>query len=403
MDLLFERHSEYLSGVPTAFERELMFKIDWESRLVLIRGPKGVGKSTLMQQYILKHYGISDRHVLYCSADSSYFASHTLLDTAAAFVRQGGKHLFIDEIHKYEGWSREIKEIYDLYRDLKVVLSGSSLFQLNDGQADLSRRQDIYDMSGLSFREYLWFRTGKKIEPVRLDQLLENASGYCLGIRSLYRPLEFFEDYLRFGYYPYSFEKKNTYKTLVESVANYIIEVELTKFRGVNMVNTRKIKALLNVISEMLPYQVDLSKLSSSVSIDRVTLVRYLRFMDEAKLIRNLFTEIDMITDLQKPDKILLDNTNLSYAFAIKEPERGTLRETFFCNQLSSAGHIVEYGGLQTGDYRIDKSIVIEVGGAGKDFSQINSKDIANAALALDDIDMASGKKIPLWAFGFLY
>ncbi len=403
MDLLFERHSEYLSGVPTAFERELMFKIDWESRLVLIRGPKGVGKSTLMQQYILKHYGISDRHVLYCSADSSYFASHTLLDTAAAFVRQGGKHLFIDEIHKYEGWSREIKEIYDLYRDLKVVLSGSSLLQLNDGQADLSRRQDIYDMSGLSFREYLWFRTGKKIEPVRLDQLLENASEYCLGIRSLYRPLEFFEDYLRFGYYPYSFEKKNTYKTLVESVANYIIEVELTKFRGVNMVNTRKIKALLNVISEMLPYQVDLSKLSSSVSIDRVTLVRYLRFMDEAKLIRNLFTEIDMITDLQKPDKILLDNTNLSYAFAIKEPERGTLRETFFCNQLSSAGHIVEYGGLQTGDYRIDKSIVIEVGGAGKDFSQINSKDIANAALALDDIDMASGKKIPLWAFGFLY
>lgn len=403
MDLLFERHSEYLSGVPTAFERELMFKIDWESRLVLIRGPKGVGKSTLMQQYILKHYGISDRHVLYCSADSSYFASHTLLDTAAAFVRQGGKHLFIDEIHKYEGWSREIKEIYDLYRDLKVVLSGSSLLQLNDGQADLSRRQDIYDMSGLSFREYLWFRTGKKIEPVRLDQLLENASGYCLGIRSLYRPLEFFEDYLRFGYYPYSFEKKNTYKTLVESVANYIIEVELTKFRGVNMVNTRKIKALLNVISEMLPYQVDLSKLSSSVSIDRVTLVRYLRFMDEAKLIRNLFTEIDMITDLQKPDKILLDNTNLSYAFAIKEPERGTLRETFFCNQLSSAGHIVEYGGLQTGDYRIDKSIVIEVGGAGKDFSQINSKDIANAALALDDIDVASGKKIPLWAFGFLY
>ena len=380
-----------------------MFKIDWESRLVLIRGPKGVGKSTLMQQYILKHYGISDRHVLYCSADSSYFASHTLLDTAAAFVRQGGKHLFIDEIHKYEGWSREIKEIYDLYRDLKVVLSGSSLLQLNDGQADLSRRQDIYDMSGLSFREYLWFRTGKKIEPVRLDQLLEKASGYCLEIRSLYRPLEFFEDYLRFGYYPYSFEKKNTYKTLVESVANYIIEVELTKFRGVNMVNTRKIKALLNVISEMLPYQVDLSKLSSSVSIDRVTLVRYLRFMDEAKLIRNLFTEIDMITDLQKPDKILLDNTNLSYAFAIKEPERGTLRETFFCNQLSSAGHIVEYGGLQTGDYRIDKSIVIEVGGAGKDFSQINSKDIANAALALDDIDMASGKKIPLWAFGFLY
>lgn len=139
-------------GVPTAFERELMQIIDWDSRLILICGPKGVGKSTLMQQYVLKHYDVSDRHVLYCSADSAYFTTHTLVDTAAAFVRQGGKHLFIDEIHKYDGWSREIKEIYDLYKGLKVVMSGSSLIQLNDGQADLSRRQDVYDMSGLSFR-----------------------------------------------------------------------------------------------------------------------------------------------------------------------------------------------------------------------------------------------------------
>lgn len=403
MEPLYERHIEYLTDVPTAFEREMMQVIDWDSRLILIRGPKGVGKSTLMQQYVLKHYDISDRHALYCSADSSYFTTHTLADTAAAFVRQGGKHLFIDEIHKYDGWSREIKEIYDLYKGLKVVMSGSSLIQLNDGQADLSRRQDVYDMSGLSFREYLWFRTGKKVDPISLNELLGNAGTFCAKVRSVYRPLEFFDDYLQMGYYPFSFEKKKTYKTLIENVSAYIIDTELTKNRGVSQENTRKIKALLQTIAGMLPYQVDISKLSKSVSIDRVTLIRYLKYLDEAKLTRYLFSEVDKITDLQKPDKLLLDNTNLIYAYSMKAPEIGTLRETFFCNQLAAAGHLVEYSGIKTGDFRIDKTQVIEVGGAGKDFSQISDEDIDHAALAVDNIDIASSKKIPLWAFGFLY
>ena len=403
MEPLFERHIEYLTDVPTLFDRELMQIIDWDSRLILIRGPKGVGKSTLMQQYVLKHYDVTDRHALYCSADTSYFATHSLIDTAAAFVRQGGKHLFIDEIHKYDGWSREIKEIHDLYKSLKVVMSGSSLIQLNDGQADLSRRQDVYDMSGLSFREYLWFRTGKKVEPIRLGELLGNAGAFCSKVRSFYRPLEFFDDYLKMGYYPFSFEKKKTYKSSIENVCSYIIETELTKYRGVSQENTRKIKALLQVIAGMLPYQVDISKLSKSVSIDRVTLIRYLKYLDEAKLTRNLFCEMDTITDLQKPDKMLLDNTNLIYAYSTKTPEIGTVREAFFCSQLAGAGHRVEYGGIKTGNFRIDKNLVIEVGGAGKDFSQISDEDISNAALAVDNIDIASSKKIPLWAFGFLY
>lgn len=403
MDSLFERHIEYLSDVPTEFERELMRTIDWNSRLILIRGPKGVGKSTLMKQYLLKHYEVTDRHALYCSADTSYFTTHTLIETAAAFVRQGGRHLFIDEIHKYEGWSREVKEIYDLHKGLKLVLSGSSLIQLNDGQADLSRREDVYDMPGLSLREYLWFRTGKKIEPVSLDYLLDNAPSFCLRVRKIFPPLEFFDDYLKRGYYPFTFERPRTYKTLIENVVNYTVESELTKYRSVSPDNTRKIKALLQVLSEMLPYLVDISKLSKSVSIDRVTLLRYLKFLDEAKLTRNLFMELDKITDLQKPDKILFDNTNLIYALSVRQPEIGTLRETFFCNQLASAGHTVEYGGIRSGDFRIDKKTVIEVGGKGKDYSQIADEDIAQAALALDDTDYASGKKIPLWAFGFLY
>ncbi len=403
MDSLFEKHIEYLTDVPMAFSRRLMDTIDWNSRLVMIRGPKGVGKSTLMQQYVLKHYGQTDRHALYCSADTAYFSSHSLIETASEFVKRGGRVLFIDEIHRYDNWSQEIKEIYDLYKGLRLVLSGSSLIQLNDGQADLSRRADIYDMPGLSFREYLWFRTGVELEPVSLKQLLSEAEGFCLKVREFCRPLEFFQDYLMSGYYPFSFEKRRTYKTLVENVAGYIIDGELTRFRGVSISNTRKIKAMLQVISVMLPYLVDISKLSKSVGIDRVTILKYLKYLDEAKLIRCLYSKLDTVTDLQKPDKILMDNTNLLYTFSDREPEIGTVRETFFCNQLVSAGHRLEYGGLRTGDFRIDRDTVVEVGGIGKDCSQIADEDIRNAALAVDDIDTARGKKIPLWAFGCLY
>lgn len=403
MDTLFERHIEYLTDVPSSFTRRMMDDIDWDSRLVILRGPKGVGKSTLMQQYILKNYGIADRHSLYCSADTAYFTNHTLVDTASAFVRIGGRHLFVDEIHKYSGWSREIKEIYDLYKGLRVVISGSSLIQINDGQSDLSRRADVYDMPGLSFREYIWFRTGQEIEPVSLGHLLADPNALCLALRKVCHPLEYFPDYLTNGYYPFSFEKKRTYKRLVENVVNYIIDSELTQSRGVVIGNTRKIKAMLQVISSSLPYLVDISKLSKSVSIDRVTLLKYLKYLDEAKLARCLYTELDKISDLQKPDKLLMDNTNLLYTFSYSEPEKGTVRETFLCNQLCSAGHKVEYGGIKTGDFRIDGKTVIEVGGQGKDWSQINKADIDNAALAVDDIEVADGNRIPLWAFGCLY
>lgn len=403
METLFERHLEYLAEVPVAFERQLMHEINWDSRLIIIRGPKGVGKSTLMQQYILKHYRIDDRHALFCSADTAYFSNHSLVETAASFVRMGGQVLFIDEIHKYDGWSKEVKEIYDLHKNLRLILSGSSLIQLNDGQADLSRRADVYEMPGLSFREYLWFRTGKAFEPVTLEELLDNPVKLCVTVRSACRPLEYFSDYLENGYYPFSFEKPKTYRKLTENVVNYIIENDLVRFRNVSSGNTRKILALLQVVSSMVPYLVDVAKLSRTTSIDRITLLKYLKYLDEAKIIRNLYTELNTISDLQKPDKILLDNPNLLYTYAGNSPESGTVRETFFCNQLAGAGHKVEYGGIKTGDFRIDSRLVIEVGGAGKDFSQISDDDIHNSALAVADMEIAVGKKIPLWCFGFLY
>ena len=224
MDKLFERHDEYLANVPMEHIRSMMNLIDWSIRLIAIKGPKGVGKSTLMLQYIKSHFDPDDRHVLYFSADTSYFATHNIVDTADRFCKMGGTHLFIDEIHKYENWSREIKEIYDLHKNLHVVISGSSLLQLNDGQADFSRRLTEYRMPGLSFREYLWFEHGIQIPKIDLGSLLRSPNKFCNNVKEQCHPLEHFSKYLRTGYYPFYFENKKIYASTVESVVNYIIE-----------------------------------------------------------------------------------------------------------------------------------------------------------------------------------
>ncbi|MBQ7691472.1 MAG: ATP-binding protein [Muribaculaceae bacterium] len=401
MDKLFERHDSYLSYVPMEYVRELMGRIDWEERLVGIRGSKGVGKSTLMLQYIKQHYEADDRHVLYCSADMGYFATHTLVDTADRFVREGGKHLFIDEVHKYPDWSREVKEIYDLHRGLRVVVSGSSLIQLNDGQADLSRRMVMYDMAGLSFREFLHLYAQIDIASVTLDELLEAPNAFCTRVRGVCHPLEFFRRYLQFGFYPYFFESKATYLSRLENVVNYIIDVELTGYRALDVGNTRSMKALLQVISRLPPYEVDIAKLSRATAISRPTVLKYLRHLEEANLLRRVYTNLATITDLQKPDKLYMDNTNLLYLLSSTSPDVGTVRETFLAQQLASAKHIVEYAGYRKGDFRVDRDIVIEVGGAGKGFAQIAGCN--RSFVAVDDTETASRGKIPLWAFGFLY
>ena len=401
MDKLFERHDEYISTVSADFVRGFINKIDWSIRLIAIKGPKGVGKSTLMQQYIKLNFAPDDRHVLYCSADTNYFTTHTLVDTADQFCKLGGRHLFIDEIHKYKNWSREIKEIYDLHRDLHIVISGSSLLQINDGQTDLSRRLTEYLMPGLSFREYLGMEAGVHIDSITLNDLLSSPNKFCTEVKKLCHPLEHFGDYLKAGYYPFYFENKNIYQSRIESVINYIIDTELTQFRGLEVGNSRNIKALLQILAQIVPYEVDISKLSRTIGIQRPTTLKYLKHLEEAALIRRLFTQLDTISDLQKPDKILLDNSNLLYTLSDTPPEIGTVRETFFCNQLHSAEHRVEYGGIKTGDFRIDRNLIVEVGGPDKSYKQVQGE--TNAFLAIDDIDSATTRRIPLWAFGFLY
>lgn len=284
---------------------------------------------------------------------------------------------------------------------MQIVLSGSSLVQLNDGQADLSRRIIPFKMPGLSFREFLFFDQGINLPQVSLDELLANPSKFCMMVRKECRPLEFFRKYLQSGYYPFFMEGHKTFFTRVEGVVNYTVDVELVKYRGLDTGNTRKMKALLHVISEMMPYGVDIAKLSRALEITRGTTLKYLKDAEEAKLLTRLFSDLNRITDLQKPDKIYLDNTNLLYTLSDVVPPVGTVRETFFANQLLSAGHRIEYAGYKQGDFKIDGSVTIEVGGPDKGFAQIEG--IENSYIAADDIESAMPRKIPLWAFGFLY
>lgn len=401
MDRLFQRHDDYIRVTPTEYVRDFMDKVSWDSRLVCIRGPKGVGKSTLLRQRIKLNYAAGDRHVLYCSADSGYFSNHSLLDTAGDFVKLGGTHLFIDEIHKYEKWSIEIKEIYDLYPQLHVVLSGSSLLALKSGLADLSRRMLQYDMPGLSFREYLRFDKKLDFQAVSLDNLLNNPAELCFEVRERCSPLEYFSAYIQKGYYPFYFEDYFAYAPRVENVVNYTIDNELTSQCGVDVANTRKIKALMQVISGMIPFEVDTAKISRNLGLQRLTLLQYMKHLEDAKLIRRLFANLLTTRDLQKPDKILLDNPNLLYVLCPTIPATGTVRETFFCNQLASSGHVIEYGGMKNADFKIDGNYVIEVGGRDKGYSQLDNTE--NGYVAADGIDSPVFRKIPLWAFGFLY
>lgn len=282
-----------------------------------------------------------------------------------------------------------------------LFFAKNRLPRINDGKADLPRRLVEYDMSGLSFREYLDFEADIKIGPSSLEEILSNPAAICSEVRGKCRPLQYFPGYLRTGYYPFYFENKRMYRTLVENAANYVIEGELPAYRGLEVGNVRKVRALLRILSQSVPFQIDIAKISRTIGIERLTTLKYMKYLEEAGLIRRLYTELDSVSDLQKPDKVLLDNSNLIYALSGRDPEIGTVRETFFCNQLSSAGHRVEYGGLKTGDFRLDGGPVVEVGGADKTLRQVRKEE--DGYVAADDIESPVFRKIPLWAFGFLY
>ena len=399
MDTLFEKHDRFIELTPMEIIRQWAKSINWDARLLAIRGPKGVGKSTMMRQYIKQHYEYMDRHVLYVSCDDSYFSNHTILDLVNQFYLRDGKHLFIDEIHKYDNWSREIKEAYDLYPSLRIAISGSSLLSLTEGNADLSRRCINHDIQGLSFREFLHFYKGIEMPVYSLEEVLTNPAPLIKQMNSLGRPVALFHEYIKKGYYPYYQENEIDYYQAIQQVVNHTIDNELTKICHVEPSNTRKIKALLTMLCASQPYQVDITKMSVQSGLKRETILNYLGFMEKAKLVQLLYCDMVNVKRLQKPDKIYVDNPNMLHAWTTTPVHIGTLRETFVANQLATK-HNVEYG-KKHGDFLVDRKYTIEVGGEDKDFRQI--KDIPNSFVLADNLETALGHKLPIWAVGFLY
>lgn len=399
MDTLIRRYKRLLAATSTTYIRSLMDTINWDNRLIAIRGARGVGKTTLMLQYLKLHYADDSQSALYASLDSLYFTQHSLSELAEQFYLKGGKCLFLDEVHKYPSWSQEIKNIYDEFPELKIVFTGSSLLQLLNAEADLSRRCISYNMQGLSYREYLKLFHQIHIRPYSLEEILDKSDNICNEVNALCRPLAHFEDYLQYGYYPFYLEGHSDYYTRIENIANLILEIELPQQCGVDIGNVRKLKSLLGILSSEVPFMVDITKLSVMAGLSRTTILTYLQYLDRAKLIHLLYSDNDSIKKLQKPDKIYMENTNLLYALTLKDVNKGTLREVFMVNQLSYQ-HRIEYC-TRNADYTIDSKYTLEVGGKCKDGKQIANSE--HAFIAADDIEYSAGNKIPLWAFGFLY
>ena len=397
MDILIEKSYQKVRDVDTRFIRSIMDKIDWNDRLIGIRGARGIGKTTLLLQRIKRFLG-NTSETLYVSLDNLWFAEHSLLNLVDFFVKHGGKFLFLDEVHKYPNWSQAIKNIYDDFPTLKVVFTCSSLLEILNARADLSRRAIVYDIQGLSYREFLNITQKTDFQSISLSDILENHKEISDEILTKIKPLQFFGDYLQHGYYPFFTEGISRFSYRLEEVVNLILEVELPLLRNVDPAYVPKIKQLLQIAAESVPFIPNIDSLSKRVDIHRNTLLSYLYYLQETQLTNHLRKDISGINRLQKPEKIYLENTNLAYTLAKNNTDAGNMRETFFLNQLSY-NHIVEYP--NNGDFWVDKKILFEIGGKSKSGKQI--KDNNNSYIAADNIEYGFDKKIPLWLFGMLY
>lgn len=396
MQYLVEKFRKKLLHLPMEFQRSLMEDIAWEARLIGIKGARGAGKTTLLLQRIKRQFSDS-RVVLYASMDDLWFAEHRLVDLADQFVKQGGRYLFLDEVHKYPDWSREIKNIYDDYPDLNIVFTGSSLLEILNARADLSRRAVTYELQGLSFREYLHFAHGMDFPQLALSDLLSRHEEVAAGIVRDIRPLAYFGDYLESGYYPFFKEVPDLYAQRLSEVVNLILEVELPQLRSVDVAWISRLKQLLLIIAESAPFKPNISALSTKIGINRETLLAYLHHLSESGLTRHLYKTGKGVSRLQKPDKIYLENTNLAYTVRPSAPDTGTIRETFFANQL---GYRHELSYPKSGDFYVDRQYLFEVGGQNKSNKQLEG---GPGFLALDQIELGYQNRIPLWLFGFLY
>lgn len=394
---LYINSDRLVASISMQHKRYLYGEINWDNRMICIKGARGVGKTTMLKQYLREHY-MADHTALYVSLDDFWFTNHHLIDVAEYHYLHGGKVLFLDEVHHYPfaTWSMELKNIYDRYPEMKVVFTGSSMLQMDNSLADLSRRCVFYEMYGMSFREYLEFNGIINIPKVSLDDLLKNYLAIGMEITSEIKVLSHFLNYLHYGYYPFYTEVTTSYEKILQQIATNIIEVDLPAVEKIEYSTVVKLKRLFALISQMVPFSVNLTELSKVIETPRQSINKMLVLLQKAALVNLLYNGKNTMGQLTKPEKVYLENPNLMYALTPRA-DIGNIRETFFANHLMRS-HEVTFSG--NGDFLIDSRYTFEVGGKNKKFDQI--KDVPNSFLAIDDIETGYGYKIPLWMFGLI-
>ena len=390
MELLKQLSDSAVKSTDTRFLRYMYHLIPWENRMTAIVGPRGVGKTTLLLQYIKLH--LSTKDALYVSAESIYFANHTLFDTAMRFSQYGGRHLFIDEVHKYKGWATELKMIYDNLPSLQVVFTGSSVLDIYKGTADLSRRVLVYQMQGLSFREFLNMRFGTDVPAYSLQQIVDHE---VVLPQQIEHPLALFDEYIHHGYYP--FFNDYGYEMRLGQIVSMTLETDIPQYANYSIAVSTKLKELMQVIADSVPFKPNMSTIATAVKVDRNKLPDYFDLMGRAGLISLLREPTKGVRVLGKVEKVYLDNTNLAFALTTSEPDKGNLRETFFFNQMR-VNHSVFNSPVS--DFLIDGR-TFEIGGRNKGQKQIAETE--DGYVVKDGIETGFGNVVPLWCFGMNY
>ncbi len=378
-----------LRRTPVKFFRYMYSRILWDDRMIGIVGPRGVGKSTMVKQRMLMQ---PDRDKwLYVSADHSYFANRSIAGLAEEWVMEGGKHLVIDEIHKYHGWSNDLKQIYDTLPSLQIIFTGSSILDIHQGAADLSRRALIFSMQGLSFREYLALAHDIDMPQYSLADIVAHK---VEPLRD-FHPIPLFREYLRNGYFPFS--NLPGYEIRLQQVVNQTLEVDIPQYAGMNVATSRKLRRLLAILSQSAPCKPNMSNLSVELGVSKNDLPVYLLYLEKAGLIGQLRDETGGLRGLGKVEKVFIDNTNLMYALGHDQTNKGSIRETFFYNQMRVNNDVVA---SKVTDFRIGDRI-FEVGGANKGVKQLEGD--LNGMVVRDDIEYGHARYVPLWQFGLNY
>jgi len=396
MDKVFQKFYKKYNATQLKLVRKFTNEIDWSNKLIGLKGSRGVGKTTLILQHIKQHYSATNE-ALYISLDDLYFSTHTLYDLAEDFHNKGGVFLAIDEVHKYENWAIEIKNIYDDMPDLKVVFTGSSLLHIKHAKADLSRRAVVYTLAGLSFREFIRFEKDIELPIYSLDDILKNHVKIAMSLKE-HKVLQYFDDYLSHGYYPFFKENPTSFHPKLSEVVLTILEVDITQFADIKTSNIIYLKKLLHIISSSSPFKPNMKVLSQRTGIALNTMKHYLKLLHDADLLQLLYVPNKSINSLNKPEKIYLQNTNLMFNHEGRFINIGNARETFFFNQLNYK-HTVNAS--KQADFLVNEKLTFEVGGKNKTRKQIEG--LKNAYIAKDDIEIGYENIVPLWLFGFMY